>query len=223
DSHYSWPMTKKDKAILKRPPEPGVKLDFEAGGPRQTYSDFLKLDQLLSLQVPIQDPPQRDELLFVIIHQVSELWLKLLHAELREACASIRGDDLGGCNKTLARCKAIQEQLISAWKVLSTMTTADYLSFRGALGQSSGLQSCGYRLVEFILGNKSAERLDLHRNDPEALARLTRALEEPAIYDEVLDCLGRHGFDVPEAVAQRAPRLSSVPHPPGGHISGPIS
>ena len=196
-------MTKKDKTILKRPSEPGVKLDFEAGGPRQTYSDFLKLDQLLSLQTPIQDPPQRDELLFVIIHQVSELWLKLLHAELEQARRSIRQDDLQTCNKTMARSKAIMEQLISAWKVLLTMTTADYLSFRSGLGQSSGLQSAGYRLVEFILGNKDAEHLKPHRHDPATHARLTEALAEPSIYDEVLACLARRGFPVPARVIER--------------------
>src|SRR5215469_9317590 len=159
---------KEDKSTLKRSPEPGVKLDFEVGGPRQTYSDFLKLDQLLSLQTPIQDPPQRDELLFVIIHQVSELWLKLLYAELVEARRSIRADDLKTCNKTMARSKAIMEQLISAWKVLLTMTTADYMTFRSGLGQSSGFQSSGYRQVEYILGNKDAAHLQLHRHDPDA-------------------------------------------------------
>lgn len=196
-------MAKKDKAILKRPPEPGVKLDFQAGGPRQTYGDFLKLDQLLSLQTPIQDPPQRDELLFVIIHQVSELWLKLLHAELEQARRSIRQDDLQTCNKTMARSKAIMEQLISAWKVLLTMTTADYLSFRSGLGQSSGLQSAGYRMVEFILGNKDAEHLKPHRHDPATHARLAQALEEPGIYDEVLACLARRGLPVPARVIER--------------------
>ena len=194
---------KEDKQILKRAPEPGVKLDFQAGGPRQTYSDFLKLDQLLSLQEPIQDPPQRDELLFVIIHQVSELWLKLLYAELDEARRSIREDDLKTCSKTMARSKAIQEQLISAWKVLLTMTTADYISFRSGLGQSSGLQSAGYRMVEFILGNKDAEHLKPHRHDPETYQRLTRALEAPGIYDEVLACLARRGFPVPARLIER--------------------
>jgi tryptophan 2,3-dioxygenase len=204
---------KKTEIAANSAPPSKDALDRRRGGSPQTYSDFLKLQQLLSLQAPIQDPPQRDEMLFIIIHQVSELWLKLLYAELREACAAIRGDDLQGCNKTLARCKAIQEQLISAWKVLSTMTTADYLSFRGALGQSSGLQSCGYRMVEFILGNKDAERLDLHRTDPDALGRLMQALEEPAIYDEVLDCLARRGFEIPDEVARRDRRLAYVGNP----------
>lgn len=194
---------KTEAAAPRRRLEPGIKRDFQAGGPRQTYSDFLKLDQLLSLQAPIQDPPQRDELLFVIIHQVSELWLKLLHWELSEARSSIRRDDLQTCSKTLARSKAIQEQLISAWKVLLTMTTADYLSFRSGLGQSSGFQSWGYRQVEFILGNKDAEHLKLQRHDPAAYERLSRALEEPSIYDEVLACLARRGFAVPRRLIER--------------------
>ena len=198
---------KDDKIIVKRPLEPGMKLDFhaagQAGSQRQTYSDFLKLDQLLSLQAPIQDPPQRDELLFVILHQVAELWLKLLHAELVEGCRSIRADDIKTCNKTLARSKAILEQLISAWKVLLTMTTADYRAFRGGLGQSSGFQSAGYRLVEFVLGNKDAAHLKVHEHDREAYDRLTQALEQPAIYDEVLAYLARQGFPVPAKLLRR--------------------
>jgi tryptophan 2,3-dioxygenase len=204
---------KKDEIVANSASEARHDPRRQPGALPKTYSDFLKLDQLLSLQSPIQDPPQRDELLFVIIHQVSELWLKLLYAELREACSSIREDDLKGCNKTLARAKAIEEQLISVWKVLLTMTTADYLSFRGALGQSSGLQSCGYRLVEFILGNKNSAQLDLHRNEPDALGRLTRALEEPALYDELVSCLRRRGFDVPEEVARRDLRVPYPGHP----------
>jgi len=193
----------KDDIFVKRPLEPGAKLDFEPEGRRQTYSDFLQLDTLLSLQAPIQDPPQRDELLFVIIHQVSELWLKLLHFELVEARRSIRADDLKTCNKTLARSKAILDQLISAWKVLLTMTTADYMTFRGGLGQSSGFQSSGYRQVEFLLGNKDAAHLQLYRHDTAALARLSQALAEPALYDEVLACLARRGFPVPPKLLAR--------------------
>jgi tryptophan 2,3-dioxygenase len=175
-------VPKDDKVIVKRALEPGMKLDFQPGGQsegqRQTYSDFLKLDQLLSLQAPIQDPPQRDELLFVILHQVAELWLKLLHAELVEGCRSIRADDLKTCNKTLARSKAILEQLISAWKVLLTMTTADYRAFRGGLGQSSGFQSAGYRLVEFALGNKDSAHLKVHQHDRDL--RRSAGLSRPA-------------------------------------------
>jgi tryptophan 2,3-dioxygenase len=204
---------RKKRIVAKRPLEPGIRLGFQRGGPPQTYSDFLKLDQLLGLQAPIQDPAQRDELLFVIIHQVSELWLKLLHAELSQARGSIRKDDLQTCNKTMARSKAIQEQLISAWKVLSTMTTADYLTFRGALGQSSGFQSVGYRLVEFILGNKDAAHLKLQAHDPAALARLEQALAEPTLYDEVLACLKRRGFPVPATVLERDFREPYTGHP----------
>src|SRR6266404_5896652 len=196
-------MPRKRRIVAKRPLEPGIRRYFQRGGLPQTYSDFLKLDELLSLQAPIQDPPQRDELLFVIIHQVSELWLKLLHFELVEARRSIRADDLKTCNKTMARSKAILEQLISAWKVLLTMTTADYMTFRGGLGQSSGFQSSGYRQVEFILGNKDAAHLQLYRHDTAAFARLSQALAEPALYDEVLACLARRGFPVPPKLLAR--------------------
>jgi Tryptophan 2,3-dioxygenase (vermilion) len=140
---------KDDKIIVKRPLEPGMKLDFhaasQAGSRRQTYSDFLKLDQLLSLQAPIQDSAPARRAALRHPPPGGELWLKLLHAELVEGCRSIRADDLKTCSKTLARSKAILEQLISAWKVLLTMTTADYRAFRGGLGQSSGFQSAGYR------------------------------------------------------------------------------
>ena len=125
---------------------------------------------------------------------MAELWLKLLHAELVEGCRSIRADDIKTCNKTLARSKAILEQLISTWKVLLTMTTADYRAFRGGLGQSSGFQSAGYRLVEFVLGNKDAAHLKVHEHDSEAYDRLVQALERPAIYDEVLAYLGPPGI-----------------------------
>lgn len=189
--------------ILKRELEASIERDFPADGRRHTYADFLKLDQLLALQQPFSDRPQRDELLFVIIHQVAELWLKLLFEELREARACIRADDLKMCSKVFARVKAIEEQLISAWKVLLTMTTTEFQAFRGALGQSSGFQSAGYRQVEFILGNKDAAHLAVHRHDPAAVARLERVLGEPAIYDEVLACLSRRGFAVPEAILAR--------------------
>jgi tryptophan 2,3-dioxygenase len=194
---------KESEVILKRGIEQSIKADFRPDGTRQTYSDFLRVDQLLSLQQAIQDPPQRDELCFIIIHQVGELWFKLFHVELSEARACIRKDDLKTCNKIMARIKAIEEQLISAWKVLLTMTTADFQSFRGALGQSSGFQSWGYRQLEFALGNKDAEHLKLHRHDPAAMEKLRKALDEPSIYDEVLACLKRRGFPVPAAVLER--------------------
>jgi tryptophan 2,3-dioxygenase len=170
---------------------------------RETYSDFLQLDALLGLQATLHDPPQRDELLFIVIHQVSELWLKLMHHELAEARREIARDELPQALKHFARVKAIQEQLIAAWKVLNTMTPSDYLEFRRALGTSSGLQSWGYRLVEYILGNKNASYIKIHRDDPKIVARLEAALAEPSLYDEVLRLLARRGFKLPTAVAKR--------------------
>ena len=170
---------------------------------RETYSDFLQLDALLDLQATLHDPPQRDELLFIVIHQVSELWLKLMHHELAEARREIAADELPQALKHFARVKAIQEQLIAAWKVLNTMTPTDYLVFRDALGTSSGLQSWGYRLVEYILGNKNASYIKVHRHDPRIVARLEAALAEPSLYDEVLRLLARRGFKLPAAVVKR--------------------
>jgi tryptophan 2,3-dioxygenase len=186
----------------QRPRETGIKTRLSDKG-RETYSDFLQLDVLLNLQATLHDPPQRDELLFIVIHQVSELWLKLMHHELAEARREIAADELPQALKHFARVKAIQEQLIAAWKVLNTMTPADYLEFRHALGTSSGFQSWGYRLVEYILGNKDASYIDIHRRDPKIVARLEAALAEPSLYDEVLRLLTRRGFKLPAAIVKR--------------------
>ncbi len=188
---------------LKRDTETGITSCFMPDGERQTYSDFLQLDVLLELQKTFQDPPQRDELLFIMIHQVSELWLKLLYSELEHARQHIQKDELRSCQKCFSRVKAIEEQLISAWKVLLTMTTADYKSFRHALGQSSGFQSWGYRRVEFILGNKDAGHLDVHAHDPKAHGILSQALVAPSIYDALLQLLSDRGFGVPQELLNR--------------------
>lgn len=196
---------RKDKRTdpkLHRPSEAGIKTEF-AGKGRETYSDFLQLDILLNLQATLHDPPQRDELLFIVIHQVSELWLKLMHHELALARAEIAADALPQALKHFARVKAIQEQLIAAWKVLNTMTPADYLEFRHVLGSSSGFQSWGYRLVEYILGNKDPSYVNVHRHDPAIVKRLEAALDEPSLYDEVLRLLARRGFKLPAAVLER--------------------
>lgn len=195
-------MTDDPKSKLNRPRKTGAKTDF-AGKERETYSDFLHLDVLLNLQATLHDPPQRDELLFIVIHQVSELWLKLMHHELASARREIAADALPQALKHFARVKAVQEQLIAAWKVLNTMTPADYLEFRDALGTSSGFQSWGYRLVEYILGNKDASYLDVHRHDPAIVARLAAALGESSLYDEVLRLLARRGFALPAEVLRR--------------------
>jgi tryptophan 2,3-dioxygenase len=178
--------------------EAGMHLDL-AG--RQTYGGYLKLDLLLAAQQPLTQ--QHDEVAFIIIHHVQELWLKLVAHELEAAIAGIRADHLPPAFKSLARVTRIQEQLIAAWDVLSTMTPADYLAFRGALGQASGFQSYQYRLVEFLLGAKDANMLLPHRHDETAHSRLAAALNAPSLYDEALRILARRGLPVPKESLER--------------------
>ena len=166
-----------------------------------TYGDYLKLDQLLTAQRPITQ--EHDELAFIVIHHVQELWLKLVAHELEAAMVAIRNDNLPPGFKALARVTRIQEQLIRAWDVLSTMTPADYLAFRSALGPASGFQSFQYRLVEFRLGAKDAKMLLAHRQSPDHHAKLEAALNEPSLYDEALRLLARRGFAVPKDVLER--------------------
>ncbi len=168
---------------------------------RMSYGDYLGLDALLSAQRPLTD--KHDEHLFIIIHQVQELWLKLAAHEIEAAIASIRADRLPPAFKALARVTRIQEQLIQAWDVLSTMTPSDYLSFRPSLGQASGFQSFQYRVLEFRLGAKDARMLLPHRHKPEIHARLERALREPSLYDEALALLRRRGLPIPREAVER--------------------
>jgi tryptophan 2,3-dioxygenase len=178
--------------------EAGMHVDL-AG--RQTYGGYLNLDLLLNAQQPLTR--QHDEVAFIIIHHVQELWLKLVAHEIEAAIAAIRADHLPPAFKSLARVTRIQEQLIAAWDVLSTMTPADYLAFRGALGQASGFQSYQYRLVEFLLGAKDANMLLPHRHDEKAHARLAAALNAPSLYDEALRILARRGHPVPQELLDR--------------------
>lgn len=178
--------------------EPGMHVDL-AG--RRTYSEYLKLDLLLAAQQPITR--EHDEVAFIVIHHVQELWLKLIAHEVEAATAAIRADHLPPAFKSLARVTRIQEQLIAAWDVLSTMTPADYLAFRAALGPASGFQSYQYRLVEFRLGAKDAGMVAPHRHDPAAYAKLDAALNEPSLYDEALRILARRGLPVPNEVLER--------------------
>jgi len=187
--------------------ETGMHVDL-AG--QQTYSGYLKLDLLLAAQQPRTQ--QHDEVAFIIIHHVQELWLKLVAHELEAAIAAIRADHLPPAFKSLARVTRIQEQLIAAWDVLSTMTPADYLAFRGALGQASGFQSHQYRLVEFLLGAKDAHMLLPHRHDAEAHTRLLAALNAPSLYDEALRILARRGLPVPQEVLERDFSKAYVPN-----------
>ena len=166
-----------------------------------SYGDYLQLDTLLGAQQPRSDC--HDELLFIIIHQATELWMKLTLHELAAARRLVIADDLQPAFKHLARVSRIQSQLIQSWDVLSTMTPSDYSNFRGALGQSSGFQSVQYRLIEFALGNKQASMIAPHRHREELRSQLERALEAPSLYDEAIRLLARRGFAIDPAVLER--------------------
>jgi len=172
--------------------------DFSAA---MSYGDYLQLDTLLAAQKPVSD--RHDELLFIIIHQATELWMKLVLHELNAARALVQQDDLQPAFKNLARVSRIQAQLIQSWDVLSTMTPSDYSSFRDQLGKSSGFQSAQYRLIEFALGNKQAKMIEPHRHLPELSARLDEALAAPSLYDQAIRLLARRGFAIDPAVLAR--------------------
>jgi len=178
----------------KRPLEEGITTDL---GRQLTYGEYLRLDALLSLQTPLSQPPHHDEMLFIIQHQTSELWMKLVVHELGAALRHIRADHPGPVSKILARVKQVQRQLFEQWAVLETLTPSEYAEFRGVLRAASGFQSLQYRLVEFMLGNKHADMLQVFRHDPPALEALRAVLEAPSLYDEFLCFLGRRGHAVP--------------------------
>jgi tryptophan 2,3-dioxygenase len=189
-----------------RPVEPEVQRDF---GRSMSYGDYLALDQLLAAQHPRSEPPQHDELLFIVQHQTAELWLKLLLHELRSARALLTTDDLAPALKRLARVKRIQEVLIEQWDVLATLTPSEYAEIRPFLATSSGFQSWQYRAVEFLLGNKNAEMVRVFDHDPTAHDLLETLLREPSLYDEFLRYLARRGYAVPAALLDRD---WTVPH-----------
>jgi tryptophan 2,3-dioxygenase len=170
-------------------------------GESKSYGQYLDLDRLLSAQHPLSF--QHDEMLFIIIHQASELWMKLCLHELTAAREHIRRDELGSVFKMLERVSRIQQQLVQSWDVLASMTPADYSAFRNYLGKSSGFQSCQYRLLEFTIGNKRAEMIEVFRKEPDNYAALQRALASPSIYDEALRLLSRRGFEVPSEYLDR--------------------
>lgn len=176
---------------------------------RLTYDGYLRLDRLLDAQQPLSQPEHHDELLFIIQHQTSELWMKLIIHELEAAITRLRHDDLGPCLKILARVKHIQRQLFEQWAVLETLTPSEYMAFRHVLGPASGFQSIQYRLVEFLLGNKNADMLPLFNHAPEQRERLRAVLEAPSLYDEFLRYLARAGHAIP---AQCLDRDWSQPH-----------
>jgi tryptophan 2,3-dioxygenase len=192
-----------------RPLEPGIETDFRQ---QMSYGDYLCLDSLLSAQRPQSDPPQHDELLFIIQHQTSELWLKLLVHELRSARELLGADDLAPALKRLARIKHVQRVLTDQWSVLATLTPSEYAEIRPFLATSSGFQSVQYREVEFLLGNKDAEMVKVHAHDPVAQAELDQLLREPSLYDEFLRYLARQGYDVPAELVDRDWSVRHVPH-----------
>jgi tryptophan 2,3-dioxygenase len=164
-------------------------------GEAMSYTDYLRLSELLACQRPLTD--RHDEVLFVIIHQASELWMKLCLHEIVAAIRQIRADDLGAAFKMMARVARVQVNLIQSWEILSTLTPADYSSFRAALGRSSGFQSYQYRMLEFRMGNKHADMTRVFESKPEISEQVQRALNEPSIYDEALALLARRGLDIP--------------------------
>jgi tryptophan 2,3-dioxygenase len=184
----------------KRDLEPGIITDL-AG--RATYGEYLQLDRLLSAQVPRSQPPHHDELLFIIQHQTSELWMKLLIHELSACIRYVQADKLEPSFKIFARVAHIQRMLFEQWSVLETLTPNEYLEFRETLGSASGFQSHQYRAVEFLLGNKDPQALGPFRHVPAVHAELERLLESPGIYDEFLRYLARKGHPIPEDRVQR--------------------
>ena len=178
--------------------EEGAQLDFSND---MSYSDYLHLGEILGAQHPLS--PDHNEMLFIVQHQTTELWMKLLRHELGAAMQRIAADDLGSAFKMLARVSRIFEQLVHAWDVLATMTPPEYSAIRPYLSSSSGFQSWQYRCIEFMLGNKNAAMLKPHQHRPEILAKVEAAYRAPSLYDEALRLLARRGFAVPASHLER--------------------
>jgi len=183
------------KAGGYNPASEGAEMAFSD---KMSYGDYLGLPQILSAQAPLSKAP--DELLFIIQHQTSELWMKLMLHELNAARAAIAEDHMPEAMKLLARVSRIMEQLNSAWDVLRTMTPSDYTQFRDALGMSSGFQSLQYRLIEYALGNRNLAMVRPHEHDPDSVALLEAELARPSLYQVVLEFARRRGLAVPDAV-----------------------
>ncbi len=175
-----------------------AQLDFSRD---MSYGDYLQLDAILNAQETLS--PAHDEMLFIVQHQTSELWMKLMLHELTAAIRNINGDELNAAFKQMARVSKIMEQLVHAWDVLATMTPPEYSAIRPYLGQSSGFQSFQYRCIEFAMGNKNAAMLKPHAHSPERLAMVQAAYESPSLYDECLRLLARRGISVPSSHTER--------------------
>ena len=192
--------SQKPQTENQRDIEEGVRTDFRN---TMSYGSYLDLDRVLSAQHPVSVPEHHDEMLFIIQHQASELWLKLMLHELLEARRLLGLDDIGKALKCLARVKHIQKTLTEQWSVLATLTPREYAQFRGFLGSSSGFQSFQYRAVEFILGNKHEGMLKVHEADPKAHELLANLLHEPSLYDVFLAALARRGYQIPVEILSR--------------------
>lgn len=185
----------------------GAQTDFRD---RMAYGDYLHLEKILDAQEPLSQSP--DELLFIIQHQTSELWMKLAIHEITGALAAIRADDLRPAFKMLTRVARIFEQLNNAWDVLRTMTPSEYTRFRGSLGQSSGFQSWQYRAIEFLAGNRNLAMLKPHAHRSQIVEKLEAILARPSLYDEALLLLHRNGFDIGADAARNDWRSTRMPN-----------
>ncbi len=186
------------RSMARRELEDSIHLDLQGA---LTYGDYLRLDELLAAQKPLSS--HHDEMLFIIQHQTSELWMKLLVHELRAAVKAVQADRLEASFKIFARVAQIQRMLFEQWSVLETLTPTEYLEFRDALGKSSGFQSWQYRAIEFLLGNKDEQLLGPHAHRPDLHAELEAILRAPSLYDEFLRHLHRKGHPVPDDVVER--------------------
>jgi tryptophan 2,3-dioxygenase len=195
-THGSSPMSASSPAGIVH--EEGAKLDFAAD---MSYGDYLHLDQVLTAQHPLS--PDHNEMLFIVQHQTSELWMKLMLHELRAAIGCVARDELGSAFKMLARVSKIMEQLVHAWDVLATMTPPEYSAIRPYLSNSSGFQSWQYRCIEFSLGNKNPAMLKPHAHRQDLLVHVQAAYAAPSLYDEALRLLARRGLPVPAGYLQR--------------------
>jgi tryptophan 2,3-dioxygenase len=196
-----------------QPRDPGMYTDLKN---KLDYSGYLHLEQVLSAQKPLSSPPHHDEMLFIIQHQTTELWFKLMVHELKAALRLVASDQLEPTFKILARVKHIQAQLLNQWSVLATLTPSEYVQFRHVLGPASGIQSYQHRQIEFIFGRKDRRMLAVFQHKPDIHGELEATLKAPSLYDEYLRLLARRGLPVPREVVARD---YSEPHTPNPGVT----